>query len=117
MINFYLPKLQNYVIRQIDLVRKKTNRVAFGPLKYSYDNTSDSSCPLRRLLIEHCAYLLGPHPYDMISEKFPQTFLVELVKTITPIPGVEQILIAEGSNGLNGNRKMDEFMVPDREGK
>jgi hypothetical protein len=73
-----MPKLQNFIVRQIVEIRNQCRWVAIRTLPYVYKKTAVGS-PLRRLMVSEVAQHGRKHHFNR-TDDFPYEFLMDLAK-------------------------------------
>ncbi|KAH7417490.1 hypothetical protein BKA64DRAFT_636848 [Cadophora sp. MPI-SDFR-AT-0126] len=73
-----IPRLQNFVIDEMERCGKIICRVPVQCFKEAYEKTSPGS-PLRRFLVDDCGWYLVPEWYSKESNAFPSEMLIDLV--------------------------------------
>ncbi|KAH8602925.1 hypothetical protein B0O99DRAFT_679906 [Bisporella sp. PMI_857] len=72
-----IPKLQNRVIREIELLRNRFGMTNTKCLSYVWENTAPES-PLRKLLVQQCAFNMHRDRLIEDADDFPREMLLEL---------------------------------------
>lgn len=72
-----VPALQNQTIEALNELRITTSIIEISDIRHVYQNTASGS-PLRRLLVDQCAYHLKPDELLDYSEIFPREFLLDI---------------------------------------
>lgn len=102
-----IPRLCNQIINEIEELRFFYKVTPTKCLEYVYENTAEDS-PLRRLMVQQCAFHVPAEWYEEKPAHFPKDFLLDLTQTL-----LSEIPAARVADVARVRRSMRDFEVDD----